>query len=452
MGTTQKSLSPRQARWLEEISEFNFEIIHVPGAQNLLADTLSRLYSDEPCGTVHAVSEYLLEVDDDRPAKLILSLISAPCYTGSPLFLGAARKTKAPSRGRVAFPNAKQVVLRLKDLSVPLEGETAQLDSSKITEIPIETALPTEISSTELAEPSNPDTQLLHDDIIAESPDEEILSESPVSLTELMDTGDPTLDIHQHLKGRYGEDAFFKVILEDSAAYKNFQVSNELIFVKENDSQVLCIPDIMIGERRVREMLISHAHSILAHLGPKKTVTYLRNNVWWRGLSADVHAYCTSCGVCATSKSNTHAPYGLLNPLEVPDRPWETLGVDFMGPMPLSETVSGSYDMVMVIICHLTSMVHLIPTLTTYTAKDIAEVMFDHVYKHHSLPSNIVRDRDSLFTSIFWDRLNELTGTELRMSSAYHPQSDGATERANITMTQMLRQCIRVDQRDWVKH
>ncbi|KZP08242.1 hypothetical protein FIBSPDRAFT_684278, partial [Athelia psychrophila] len=84
------------------------------------------------------------------------------------------------------------------------------------------------------------------------------------------------------LKGRYGEDAFFKVILEDSAAYKNFQVSNELIFVKENDSQVLCIPDIMIGERRVREMLISHAHSILAHLGPKKTVTYLRNNVWWR--------------------------------------------------------------------------------------------------------------------------------------------------------------------------
>lgn len=221
--------------------------------------------------------------------------------------------------------------------------------------------------------------------------------------------------------------------------------------MKEKDKRLLCIPDIVISKRRICEMLISHAHSILAHLGPKKTVTYLRDNVWWRGLSSDVHAYCESCGVCATSKLNTHAPYGLLNPLDVLDHPWEIIMVDFVGPMPLSETVSGSYDMVMVVICHLTSMVHLIPTLSTYKAKDIAKVMFDRVYKHHGLPSNIVSDRDSLFTSTFWDKLNKLTGTELCMSSAYHSQSDGATERANRTMTQMLRQCIRSDQRDGAK-
>ncbi|KZP29148.1 hypothetical protein FIBSPDRAFT_692138, partial [Athelia psychrophila] len=84
------------------------------------------------------------------------------------------------------------------------------------------------------------------------------------------------------LVGRYGEDPLFKAVLESPTMHKNFELSNGLIFLKERDSRVICIPDILVGERRLREMLISHAHSILAHLGPKKTVTYLCDNVWWR--------------------------------------------------------------------------------------------------------------------------------------------------------------------------
>lgn len=103
----------------------------------------------------------------------------------------------------------------------------------------------------------------------------------------------------------------------------------------------------------------------------------------------------------------------------------------------------------MVVICHLTAMVHLIATKQTHNAKQTAEIIFDRVYKLHGLPKHIVSDRDKLFMSEFWSRLHELTGVQLRMSSAYHPQSDGTTERANRTMTQMLRQCVRSDQRDW---
>jgi len=94
-------------------------------------------------------------------------------------------------------------------------------------------------------------------------------------------------------------------------------------------------------------------------------------------------------------------------------------------------------------------MVHLAPTKQTYRARDIAEVMFNLIYKLHGMPSNIVSDRDSLFTSTFWQKLHELTGVELRMSTSFHPQSDGATERANRTITQMLRQCVSPHQRDW---
>ena len=122
-----------------------------------------------------------------------------------------------------------------------------------------------------------------------------------------------------------------------------------------------------------------------------------------------------------------------------------------MGPLLASDNCHGSFDMICVIIDQLTSMVHLIPTVQTYGAAEIAEVVFEHVYKLHGLPERIISDRDTLFTSIFWRKLHELLSTELCLSSSYHLQTDGATECANCTMTQMLRQCVRPDQKDWVQ-
>ena len=165
---------------------------------------------------------------------------------------------------------------------------------------------------------------------------------------------------------------------------------------------------------------------------------------------ADTKAFCETCTTCKRSKPNNQKPYSLLNPLVVPSEPWESIGVDFVGPLPLSHNRDGEFDSITVVICLLTAMVEIIPSHTTYKAQDIAELMFENVYKHHGLPKNIISDRDSLFTSTFWDHLNALMGIKLRMSSAYHPQTDGATERANRTVTQMLRQCISPNQKDWV--
>lgn len=109
------------------------------------------------------------------------------------------------------------------------------------------------------------------------------------------------------------------------------------------------------------------------------------------------------------------------------------------------------YDSITVIIDLLTAMVHLVPSRTTYGSVDVAELIFAEVYKHHGLPRRIVSDRDPLFTARFWQKLHELIGTKLNMSSAYHPQSDGSTERANQTITQMIRQCVSENQKDWVR-
>jgi len=155
-------------------------------------------------------------------------------------------------------------------------------------------------------------------------------------------------------------------------------------------------------------------------------------------MNADVQAFCDSCTTCKTFKPVNHSSYGWLNSLEVPTQPWQMIGVNFMGPLPESQHLNGSFDMIMVVICHLTLLVHLILTNQTYQAKDTAEVMFDWVYKHHGMPDNIFSDRDTLFMSTFWQCLNELTGNEQRMSLSFHPQSDGTTECANCTITQML--------------
>ena len=130
-------------------------------------------------------------------------------------------------------------------------------------------------------------------------------------------------------------------------------------------------------------------------------------------MSQDVQKYCDTCSTCKRSKLNNQKPYGLLNPLAVPTEPWETIGVDFVGPLPESEDRNGSYDSITVIIDLLTCMVHLVPSRTTHTAKHVAELLFSEVYRHHGLPKAIVSDRDIVFTSIFWTHLNKLIGVEL---------------------------------------
>lgn len=260
------------------------------------------------------------------------------------------------------------------------------------------------------------------------------------------------IDMIKAVKGRFHEDVFFKAILDNPKYYKNFMVigKTDLILIREHDKHLLCIPDIQVNGRSAREIVILHAHSLLAHLGAYKTLGLLRDHVWWKTMTKDVQTYCDSCMTCKRSKPNNQRPYGLLHSLSVPHTPWEAIGIDFVGPLPESRNRDSSFDSVTVIIDHLTCMVHLVPSRINYTAKQVAELVFTEVYKHHGLPARIVSDRDVIFTSLFWSHLHKLMGTELRLSSAYHPESDGATERANRTVTQMLRQCIGTTQKDWV--
>ncbi|KAL1925480.1 uncharacterized protein VTP21DRAFT_363 [Calcarisporiella thermophila] len=97
------------------------------------------------------------------------------------------------------------------------------------------------------------------------------------------------------------------------------------------------------------------------------------------------------------------------------------------------------YDAILVFVDRLTKMTHLVPTSKTATAATIARLYFDHVFKLHGLAETIISDRDPRFTANFWKELHRLLGTKLNFSTAFHPQSDGQTERTNQTIEKILR-------------
>jgi len=140
-----------------------------------------------------------------------------------------------------------------------------------------------------------------------------------------------------------------------------------------------------------------------------------------------------------------HAPYGLLQPNEAPDRPWKSIAMDFITDLPKSE----GYDTILVVIDRLTKMSHFIPCSKDLDARQFANLFMKEIVRLHGLPQDIITDRGTLFTSDLWKESTGKLGIERRLSTAFHPQTEGQTERANAILEQYLQAYINYQQDDW---
>ena len=166
----------------------------------------------------------------------------------------------------------------------------------------------------------------------------------------------------------------------------------------------------------------------------------------------DVETYVKGCDICLASKIFWHTPYRNLQTLPVSTHRWKDLSMDFVIGLPISTNWKGkSYDSILVIVDRLTKIVHYKPVKITIDAPGLAEVIINVVIRHHGLPDSIITDWDSLFRSKFWSSLCYFLGIKKRLFIAFHPQTNGQTERQNSTMEVYLRVFVNWEQNNWAR-
>ena len=138
-------------------------------------------------------------------------------------------------------------------------------------------------------------------------------------------------------------------------------------------------------------------------------------------------------------KDDHHHPAGLLQPHDVPMSKWEVICMDFVVGLPLT---SHRHNSILVIVDKLTKSAHFISVRETYDVTDLARVFVSEVILLHGIPKKIISDRDPRFTSRFWTSLHSVLGTQLNLSTTYHPETYGQDERVNQVMEDMLRMYV----------
>jgi hypothetical protein len=208
----------------------------------------------------------------------------------------------------------------------------------------------------------------------------------------------------------------------------------------------ICVLDVGDLQKTILREAHDSAYSI--HPGSTKMYQDLKERYWWYGMKRDVAAHVALCDTCHQVKAKHQKPAGLLQPLKVPEWKWEEIGMDFIVGLP--RTPAG-YDSIWVIVDRLTNVAHFILVKITHSGARLAELYMSQIVCLHGVPKRIVSDRGTQFTSRFWEKLHKSMDTKLNFSSAYHPQTDGQTERTNQILEDMLIACALKHGGSWDK-
>ncbi|KAL0445817.1 UNVERIFIED_CONTAM: Transposon Tf2-11 polyprotein [Sesamum latifolium] len=232
------------------------------------------------------------------------------------------------------------------------------------------------------------------------------------------------------------------VHLVEQGKARQFLVEDGLLMTKGNRLYVPKGGDL-------RKSLISKCHDTLwvGHQGEERTYTLVQRAYYWPQMRDDVETYVRTCLIYQQHKADHQKKTGLLQPLPIPTRPWESVSMDYISGLPKV----GDLGSIIIVVDQLSKYATFIAAPNHVAAEGMAHLFFKHIVKYWGLPKDIVSDRDSHFTGVFWTELFKILGSKLSMSSSYHPQSDGQTERFNSMLEEYLRHFVRGTQKDWVK-
>jgi transposase InsO family protein len=227
----------------------------------------------------------------------------------------------------------------------------------------------------------------------------------------------------------------------------------------ENEEKLLLCDDRVFVpyQEALRDQLLQVYHDCPSggHWGRDKTLERIRRHFTWDGIAEDVRTYVATCPVCQGKAIHRHRPYGELQPLPIPTDTWNSpfkeISLDWITGLPPSMRNGVEYNSILTVVCRVTKYALFIPTQDDTTAADFAELFFEHVECRFGSPRSIVTDRDSRITSEFWREVCEMKIIKRRLSTAYHPQTDGQSEALNRIVEDYLRAYTSEDQTVWAK-
>ena len=218
---------------------------------------------------------------------------------------------------------------------------------------------------------------------------------------------------------------------------------NGVLYYKDR----VCVPD----DKDLRKAILDEAHSGSFSIHPGSTKMYqdLKMSFWGSGMKRDVSEFVTKCLVCQRVKAKHRVPSGLLQPIRISEWKWDRITMDFVVGLPLTRK---KHDSVWVVVDRLTKSAHFLPVRIDYLLEKLAKLYIKEIVRLHGIPVSIILDRDPRFTSRFLGNLQEAFGTRLNFSTAFHPQTDGQSERVIQILEDMLRSCPINYEGSWDRH
>ncbi|KAF8626390.1 hypothetical protein AX15_004888 [Amanita polypyramis BW_CC] len=352
--------SHRRTQWWEYLSRFNFKMEYLKGEKNVVADALSRYFASNEPGKTHDVSAYVnadFRLDPERNDLTI------------------ARTAELIAFKVDAYPNSGRKEL-VCDHIEQRAVEAQQLSQDK---------------ETGVIEPPN-----------------------------INPLDGNFQSIFKTFPAAYSKDKFLAHIWEHTDRFNKFMKQKDLLWTNNRMGlRVICVPDSLLKGKSLKGLVLEACHQTIGHLGAERTLKYARCWFWWASMAEDVDDFCKSCGKCQTTKRSRQKSPGWLHSMPFPSRPWESIGMDFVGPF--VEVNNFNY------------------------------ILLVEIVRLHGIPESIVSDCDTKFMSQFWTELSKILGQRLLMSSSYHPQTDGSSERAIQTMSQILQSVVNDYQTNWVE-
>ena len=387
---TQNTLSRRQVRWSEYLQMFTYKWLYRPGKSNI-ADPLSRNPAVVAC---------------------MLPIVDGQALGNSLMCQGDHQQMTFKWAQSVGGPKVSE--------SMPDE---LMVSCAAVTRSKVSKPTPTEVPAAEHVE-SDVHSQESASDNVSGS------CQPPGSLL---------FDFQRRCAAAYHKDP----ACADGSYHKLYTERHGLWWHGDK----LVIPDAdALRQYVLREM---HDAPSGGHFAIRKTKKSIERFYTWPALNTDVEDYVFTCPGCQRNKPSNQKPAGLLQPLPIPTRKWGSVSMDLITSLP--ETAAGN-SAIVVFVCRLTKMVHLVACKTAIGAEAFAKLLRREVLRLHGNPYEIVSDRDGRFTSKYMREVCRLCNIKQAMSTAYHPQTDGQTERANRVLEQMLRQYVSPTHDDWDDH